>query len=295
MNKDNKTPKPAKGKKQKKSHLIPVLYGIAIALLVLIIVMMLMIVSKRKNQPVVQETQAPTTTVAETTTVPETTVDPTETTAALEVTGPKVMLENMAALYEQNPDTAGYIKIADTKLDYPVMYTPDDEEKYLYLSFEGKRHLSGLPFIDKDCSLDPRSDNLIIYGHNMANGTAFRTLMSYEQKNFWEEHPTFTYSTLYEEKTYEIFAVFYDRVYYKYEDHFRFYRFVDAADEEEFNEAITYFKEKSVYDTGITAEYGDKLITLVTCAYHVDNGRFVVVGREVTDTEPAETIAATAE
>lgn len=271
-------------KKQKKSKLIPVLYCTAVALLLLIIAMMLIIVSRRKDAPVKATTVA--TTAADeqvVTTAPIATTDAptTEPTTVPTTEPPLVMLDYMAELYEKNPDVVGYVKIEGTKLDYPVMYTPDDEEKYLRTSFEGNPSIAGVPFIDADCSVDPQSDNLLIYGHNMANGTAFNSLMNYQQKNYWQAHPTFTYSTLYEEKTYEIVAAFYDRVYYKYEDVFKFYQFVDAEDEEHFNEAITYFKDKSVYDTGVTAEYGDKLITLITCAYHVDNGRFVVVGKEI--------------
>ena len=269
-------------KRQKKSKLIPILYCIAVALLLLIIAMMLIIVNRRKDAPVQKPTAAPTTSVTESvTTAPTTTAPTTEATIAPTTEPPLVMLDYMAELYEKNPDVVGYVKIEGTKLDYPVMYTPDDEEKYLRTSFEGNPSIAGVPFIDADCSVEPRSDNLLIYGHNMANGTAFNSLMNYQQKNYWEAHPTFTYSTMYEEKTYEIIAAFYDRVYYKYEDVFKFYQFVDAEDEEHFNEAIKQFKSKSVYDTGVTAEYGDKLITLITCAYHVDNGRFVVVGKEV--------------
>lgn len=272
-------------KRQKKSKLIPILYCIAVALLFLIIAMMLIIVNRRKDTPVKETTgaTASVTTEAAATESVVTTAPTTEATTAPTTEPPMVMLENMAELYEKNPDVIGYVKIEGTKLDYPVMYTPDDEEKYLRTSFEGNPSIAGVPFIDADCSVDPRSDNLLIYGHNMANGTAFNSLMNYQQKNYWQDHPTFTYSTLYEEKTYEIIAAFYDRVYYKYEDVFKFYQFIDAEDEADFNEAITYFKEKSVYDTGVTAEYGDKLITLVTCAYHVDNGRFVVVAKEVPD------------
>ena len=214
--KNNERPR----KKQKKSLLIPVLYCIAVALLLLIIGMMLIIVNRRKDVPAVKEPTAAATTAAVETTVPvETTTDPTtEPTTAPTTEPPVVMLENMAELYQKNPDVVGYIKIDGTKLDYPVMYTPDDEEKYLRTSFEGNPSIAGVPFIDADCSVDPRSDNLLIYGHNMANGTAFHTLMNYQQKNYWEAHPTFTYSDMYEEKTYEIIAAFYDRVYYKYEN-----------------------------------------------------------------------------
>lgn len=284
MNKDNR-PRKSKYRRRKTSKLVYALYGIAIALLILIIVMMLMIISKKGDKP--KETIAPAT---QATTLPATqpaTEDATTEATTEETTVPvetePVMLEKMAELYAQNPDVAGWVRIDGTKLDYPVMFTPEDEEKYLYANLDGGFSVQGLPLIDKDCNLDPESDNLIIYGHNMQNGTAFKTLMSYDSVTFFNAHPTLYYSTLYEERTYEIIAAFYDRVYYTYEDCFKFYQFIDAEDEAHFNEAITYFKDKSLYDTGVTAEFGDDLITLVTCAYHVDNGRFVVVARRVTD------------
>ena len=266
-----------------------VLAVVAVVLVVLIGVMLVMIPKEQEVQVPETTVPVPTTTAAPTTEEPTTepsTEAPTEATMA--PTEPaKEMLPEMAELYEENPDTVGWIEIAGTKLDYPVMFTPEDEEKYIRKSFEGHFSIAGVPFIDKDCSLDPRSDNIIIYGHNMYDGTAFHTMLKYDQKNYWEKHPTFTFSTLYEEKTYEIISCFYDRVYLRTENVFKFYNFVDAEDEADFDNAIQQFKKKSLYDTGATAEYGDKLITLVTCAYHVDNGRFVIVGREMTDEEVA--------
>ena len=108
----------------------------------------------------------------------------------------------------------------------------------------------------------------------------FATLMKYVNESYWKEHPMVQYSTLYEEREYEIIAAFYDRVYYKYEDWFKFYQFIDARDQAHFEEAMAYYKENALYDTGVTAEYGDKLITLVTCSYHQENGRFVVVAKQ---------------
>lgn len=194
------------------------------------------------------------------------------------------MLAHMAEKQNQNPDFAAWVKIDGTALDYPVMYTPDDREKYLHLDFNQQYSFGGVPFFDSYCSLDPESDNLIIYGHNMNNGTMFRTLMSYTDRKFWEEHPQVQFTTLYEERTYDIVAVFYDRVYYKYEDVFKFYQFIDAKDEEHFQEAMTYYKDHALYDTGVTAQYGDRLLTLVTCAYHEENGRFVLVARQRAET-----------
>lgn len=228
--------------------------------------------------------------VSESTEAPPATTVPEETEATEEIveTEPSVpvetvpvMLDDMATYYAQNPEIVGWIQIPDTKLNYPVMHTPDDPEKYLHLSFEETYDMGGVPFLDANCSLDPESDNLIIYGHNMNNGTQFRTLMSYTDESFWEKHPVIQFSTLYETRTYEVMSCFRDRVYYKYEDVFKFYRFIDAADEAAFNEAYAYYKENSLYDTGVTAEYGDNLITLVTCAYHTENGRFVVIAKLV--------------
>ena len=225
---------------------------------------------------VVPTTQPKPTEQTEETTVPTTV----ETTVPME-TDP-VMLPDMAARYAENPDIAGWITIEGTVLDYPVMYTPEDGEKYIYANFEGKWNANGLPFIEDDCTLDPESDNLIIYGHNMNSGAMFASLMKYKNKAYWEQYPVIKFKTLYEEREYEIIAAFEDRVYYKYEDCFKFYQFIDAKDEAHYQEAITYFKEHCPYDTGLDAQYGDRLITLVTCAYHVEDGRFVVVAREKT-------------
>lgn len=225
----------------------------------------------------VQENAEKTTTLpAVETTVPETAeTQPRETTEP-PVTEPQ-MLEKYAPLYERNSDLYGWIKIEDTIIDYPVMYTPDEPEKYLHADFENQYSYGGVPFLEDSCT--PESDNLIIYGHNMANGTMFRELLQYEKESFWKEHPTIRFDTLYEEQEYEVLAVFYDRVYYKSENVFKFYQFIDAEDEADFAYAMENYKEKALYDTGVTANYGDQLITLVTCAYHVDNGRFVVVAR----------------
>lgn len=201
------------------------------------------------------------------------------------------MLPHMAELYAQNPEIVGWLTMEDTVLDYPVMQTPDDPEKYLHLDFEGTYDFAGELFIDAKCTLDfdftdetdTESDNLIVYGHNMKNGTMFRPIVSYKNEAYWKEHPTFTFTTLYEERTYEVVAAFYDRVYYNYEDVFKFYQFIDAEDEADFNEAVEYYKDKARYETGVTPEYGDKLITLVTCSSYVDNGRFVVIGRMITE------------
>lgn len=189
------------------------------------------------------------------------------------------ILEPYRQLHEENPDMVGWLRIEGTRIDYPVMYTPQDPGKYLHTDFSGHYFFGGVPFIDESCTLD--SDNLLIFGHNMLDGSMFRSLRKYENRSYWEQHPRITFDTLYAEQEYEVLAAFYDRVYLQTEDTFKFYRFIDAEDAADFDNAIARFREKALYDTGVTAEYGDKLITLVTCAYHVENGRFVVVARRV--------------
>lgn len=194
-----------------------------------------------------------------------------------------VMLERLTEWYEKNDALVGWLKIDGTVIDYPVIHTPEDPDEYLRKNIEGKFSMEGTLFVEGNCSMDPESDNIIIYGHNMKRGTMFHDLMNYKKKSYWEERPLISYSTLYEERTYEIVAAFYDRVYYTHEKVFKFYQFIDYETEEEFDRAIVYYKEKSEYDTGVEPVFGDKLLTLVTCSYHEDNGRFVVVAREVTE------------
>lgn len=274
----------------RKNRSVVILGCVAAALVILIIAMLLMI---PRNVPQnVETTGAAETTAPEATSAAATEADASasteETAQTTEPTeAPREMLPEMAELYEQNPDTVGYIEIAGTKLSYPVMFTPEDQNKYFRKSFDGKFSIAGVPYIKVGCSLDPASDNIIIYGHNMYDGTAFNTMLKYDQKTFWEKHPTFTFNTLYEEKTYEIISCFYDRIYAKDEDVFKFYQFINAEDEEDFNEAIRQYKKKALYDIEATAEYGDKLVTLITCSYHVTDGRFVIVGREMTPEEVA--------
>lgn len=261
-----------------------VLLGVAVLLVILLII--LLCLSLRKEEPAPSEPTESETTIA---TEAPTEVEVTEETVPVETE--RVMLPNMKELYEQNPDTIGWVRIDGTKLDYPVMWTPDDPFKYDRLNFDQVYGYGGIPYLKAACDVDLPTTNLIIYGHNMTNGTQFRTITYYAQKNYWEEHPVIFFSTLYEEREYEILAAFYDRIYYKAEKCFKYYNFIDPETEEEFNEGIEYFKEKALYDTGVDAQWGDQLITLVTCSYHVEDGRFVVVGRLVEE-EPAEEAAA---
>ena len=225
----------------------------------------------RETTPI--STSAP----AETTVPTQATVPPT-TAATTPPTEPREILPRFLELYQKNPDLAGWLTIPGTRIDYPVMYSPDEPERYLHANFDAAYSFAGLPFLDAAC--DTESGNRIVYAHNMLDGSMFRTLLKYQQKDFWQRNPVISFNTLYEEQEYEVVAAFYDKVYKKSDTNFKFYQFYDTSDQSSFDEAMAYYREHALYDTGVTAQCGDLFLTLVTCAYQTENGRFVVVARK---------------
>ena len=184
-----------------------------------------------------------------------------------------------------NEDMAAWLIIPGTNIDYPVMWTPFDENYYLYRDFEKKDNVNGSLLLDTDSSLNPLTTNLIIHGHNMKSGAMFGRLTDYEDKDYYDSHKEIILHTKECQKNYEIIAVFRSQVFKKTDDVFKFYQFFQANTEDEFENFYQNIKDMSIYDTGVTAEFGDHFITLSTCVYHVKNGRFVVVAKEI---EPGE-------
>lgn len=181
-------------------------------------------------------------------------------------------------LHQQNPDCIGWITIEGTAIDYPVMYHPEEKNFYLRKNFEKEYDVSGTPYLAEIC--DPESsDNLIIYGHHMNSGAMFADLEKYKSEKFYKEHPVVKFSTLHGDEEYQIIAAFTTPVYT--ENDFTFYSFAEAESPMEFYEYVERCRKKSIYDTGYTAEYGDRLITLCTCEYSQKNGRMVVVAKKI--------------
>lgn len=186
------------------------------------------------------------------------------------------ILLSYSNLYEQNNDMVGWIKIYDTKIDYPVVRGKDNEY-YIHRDFSKNSQYSGIPFMDYESQ--DISSNYIIYAHNMKDGSMFADLLKYEDKSFYDSHNTIIFDNLYERGEYQILGVFTTKV--GADNEFRYHDYANITDGEKFSEYIKKVKELSCYDTGITAEYGDKLITLSTCAYHTSNERFVVVAKKI--------------
>lgn len=183
-------------------------------------------------------------------------------------------------LQEQNSDIVGWIEVEGTNINYPVLQG-EDNGYYMNHNYKKEENTYGSIFLDKDYDWSIPSSNLLLYGHNLQNGELFHDILNYKDKSYYEEHPVIRFTTEKEDSEFEIISAFYSRVYYKSETNvFRYYYFINADNEEEYNEFIENAKESSIYDTGKTAEYGDQLITLSTCSYHTEDGRFAVVARK---------------
>jgi len=190
------------------------------------------------------------------------------------------ILAKYETLYKKNKKLIGWLKIADTNIDYPVMQTSNNEY-YLDHNFDQEYDKNGSLFLDKDCNAAFPNTNMIIYGHHMKSGKMFGNLNYYSKESYYKEHPQIQFDTIYEEGIYNVMYVFRSRIYNEDEIVFKYYQFFDVNSPDEFYSAMDEMSRMSLYDTGVTAEYGDKLITLSTCDNSEEDGRFVVVAKKV--------------
>lgn len=203
------------------------------------------------------------------------------------------MLAEYETLYQKNQDMVGWLTIEDTVVDYPVMQTPGDEEYYLRRDFSRNSNQNGCLLMDTDSVVGTGrqekgyedgkspSSNLIIHGHTMKTGAMFGTLERYKKEEYGKEHNILRFDSLYEKREYELIAVFYSQVYKAEEEVFKYYKFFQADTPGEFDDWYRNIKKLSLYDTGVTAKFGDQFITLSCCAYPSEDKRFVVVGKRV--------------
>lgn len=209
------------------------------------------------------------------------------------------ILPELLPIYQRNSELVGYLDFPyeGLNLQYPVMQSPTDSDYYLSHDFYGEESIVGCPYVPTSCDVFEPSDNVVIYGHNLKTGGMFNKLTYYREKSYWENHQTFRFDTLYERHTYQIFAVFKTAAQQYTDDGevwgFPFHRLNNFDTQEEFDQFIANVKGAAFtsggyqgwtfYDTGITPQYGDKLLCLVTCEYTMKdpsgsiNGRLVVM------------------
>lgn len=182
-------------------------------------------------------------------------------------------LNGYMELKSQNADFIGWIKIDDTNINYPVMQsgTPNF---YLRKNFNKEYSYYGTPYISELCNTD-KSDNLIIYAHNMKNHQMFGDLEKYKSKDFYNSHRYIQFDTLNNKGTYEIISVFKTMA-----DDFDYQNYTDFIDKEQFNTFMDKCRSLSLYDIETNSAYGDRLITLSTCEYSQKDGRLVVIAKQ---------------
>lgn len=197
----------------------------------------------------------------------------------------KKILKEYRKLYTENNDMYGWIKIDGTEIDYPVMFTPKDPNFYENKNWEKQvcyNNVGSTIFIDGRTT--SKCNNIIVYGHNLRNGSMFGSLKKYKEKEFYKEHKYIEFDTLYKKQKYEIICVSKAVVYYDKqpsEGEYLFYEHVELNSEEEFDLYVGSAKQNEYYNIENDAKYGDKLITLCTCDYWTENGRLIIVAKKI--------------
>lgn len=188
-----------------------------------------------------------------------------------------------AEVFREYPDIKGWLCVEGTAIDYPILQREGEDEYYLYRDFRGEEDKRGSLILDEDSSVEGGefTTNLLIHGHNMKDGSMFGGLDAYRSEDYYKEHTHMTLYTRDGVHEYEVMSVFESQVFYVTDKVFKYYNFFQADTAEEFEYFSNNIKELSLYDTGVEAEYGDRFLTLSTCAYHVEDGRFVVVAKEL--------------
>ncbi len=203
-------------------------------------------------------------------------------TAVVDVKGEEEVIDaRYLELLSENSDFVGWVSIEGTSLNYPVMYTPEDNEFYLHRNFDKEYEFSGLPFVDARCSLKNPSQNIVIYGHHMNTDTMFTAMDNYMEEDFFKDNQYIQFDTIYRSGTYQICYVIKSRALYANEEGFRYYDFINASNEAEFDQFVEEIEARKLYDTGNSISMDDELITLSTCEYSQTNGRLALIAKRV--------------
>lgn len=210
------------------------------------------------------------------------------------------LLKRAEKLLEQNPDTVGYISVPGTEVDNPVVQTVDNDY-YLHIGFDGQDYRAGTVFMDwRDVfswKESEHSENIVLYGHNMADNTMFGSLRRYRQDlEFYKESPIVKFSSNYKDYSYVIFGLVItsgdavppsDDLYadpMTWEG-FPYWNMEELDDKKHFNYYVDTIKKMNMIDNKIDVEFGDDLLTLSTCYSDEDNSRFLIVARRLRDDE----------
>lgn len=203
--------------------------------------------------------------------------------AASQTASQVTILPKFQSLLNDNQYLAGWIKIDDTPVDYPVVQYSDNDY-FLRRDFYGKDDRNGTIFIDYRNSLSPQGKNLMIYGHNMKSTKMFSSLQKYEKLSYYKQHPIIHFDTLTQEADYKIFSiVLVDSSANKTAEDLKIY--LDYPTEDFFLDYVQKTRESSFFDIPVEVRGDDQIITLVTCAYDFEDARILIFARKVRDGE----------
>ena len=192
-----------------------------------------------------------------------------------------------ALMLKENSDYKGWITISNTKVDNPI-YQTDNNDFYLNHNQQKKKSAYGALFFDHNNIIteNKTDSNLVIYGHNMINGSMFGTLKKFKSLDFYKANPTIEFSTLYKKSTYKIYAIFVLNA-SKADDSGYIYNISrnNFLNDDDFNSWVNEAYERSIINTGVDVELGDNIITLVTCVNDFDDARLVIMARETREDE----------
>ena len=178
------------------------------------------------------------------------------------VTEKKDRTINVEKLKRENKDCIGYLEVPGTSISYPIMQTRDNPNYYLNHDFDKNYSFYGTTYLSAYCDLK-KSDNLIIYGHNINGGKMFGALEQYKDKDFFDRHRKI-YFTADRRREYEVFAVMSVNV-----KKFKYWKFIMARDEKDYNEFVEKVLEHSLWSAEKKPKYGEQMLMLSTC----DNGK----------------------
>lgn len=266
MEKNKKANKNSKDEKAKHSNIIKIM---SITLLSCILVTSIIYIiydnlNRNKDKGAIEEIQEY--------------IDQTSTDEDNEV---KERIEKIKKLQEDNSDIKGWINVKDTKINYPILQGADNEY-YLNHNYKKEKSEYGSIYLKDKSKIDDNNSNLILYGHNMKDGEMFNNLLNYTDKSYYDEHKDITITTQNEERKYQVIAVFKSRIFYQNEKNvFRYYNYINLEDENKYNEFIDNVNKIKLYDTELAANYGEQLITMITCEYSQENGRMIVVAKKI--------------
>ena len=199
---------------------------------------------------------------------------------------PTTFQPEFSQLYSINPDVKGVINIPGTPIDYPVVQAPDNHT-YTSLDFYKRSSVSGTPYLDARSNLMKSQSNILIYANNTQDGEMFSQLTQYGDLEYYQEHPSIIFNTVYDRGEYKVFAAFYVDTSEESQDYYNFGDYVEAVLEDTFLDVAYDAQQRSVVKTPVIANYGDELLMLSTTADAFEGAGFVVLARKVRENEEA--------